>query len=165
MKYYRLVFRGSDRDTNSTYSKPSFRCELPENLYKDGTNKKVGICLEKFSGYVETDAAVMDDVVVLRMQMGAVNGSQTDGAGRFAACDTLGVAVHQHTSAGENLVSTQHTHGDDGYLIYPSFMFSQGRIQFQLTRIDGVEVEQPTTVAFRDYIIVLGVKVYDEEEY
>lgn len=164
MKYYRLVFRGTDRDSNSAFAKPVFRCQLPENLYKEGTNKKVGICLEEFSGYVKKNTSAHDDVCVVRLQMGAVNGSQTDGAGRFAACDTLGVATLTHEHTSDNFLTCQYAN-DKGYLTYPSFMFNQGRIEFNLTQIDGDAIEASTTSKFQDYIIIIGVKVYDEEEY
>ena len=163
MKYYRLVFRGSDRDTNSTFAKPVFRCQLPENLYKEGSNKKVGVCLEQFSGYVKKEATTQDDVAVVRMRIGAVNGNQTDGAGRFAACDTLGIATMTHSHTNENFLTCQYSM-DKGYLTYPSFAFSQGRIEFNLTQLDGEAIAASTDTDFQDYLIILGFKVYDEDE-
>lgn len=163
MKYYRLVFRASDRDANTSFNRPSFRCQLPENLYKDGTNKMIGICLEQFSGYIKKDATTQDDVVVVRMNLGAVNGSQTDGAGRFAACDTLGIATMTHQHTNENFLTCQFSM-DKGYLTYPSFMFNQGRIEFNLTHIDDAAITASTDTDFQEYMIVLGVKVLEEGE-
>lgn len=161
MKYYRLVFRASDRDANTSFNRPSFRCQLPENLYKDGTNKMIGICLEQFSGYIKKNATSQDDAAVIRMSLGAVNGSQTDGAGRFAACDTLGIATATTQHTNENFLTCQFPM-DKGYLTYPSFMFNQGRIDFNLTQLNDAAIEQSTDSDFQEYMIVLGVKVMCE---
>lgn len=163
MKYYRLAYRASDRDANSPYNKPVFRVQLPENLYKDGSNKKIGVCLEEFSGYVDKSASALDDAVVVRINMGAVNGSQTDGASRFTAIDILGVATLTHSHTNENFLTCQYAK-EKGYLNYPSFMFSQGRMEFNLTQLNGVGIEVPQSEGFDEYLLVLGIKVLDEDE-
>ena len=163
MKYYRLVFRATHRDANTSYDKPSFRCQLPENLYKDGTNKMIGICLEHFSGYVKKSATSQDDVCIVRMSLGAVNGSQTDGVGRFGAVDTLGIATLAHQHTNENFLTTTFN-VDKGYLHYPSFMFNQGRIEFNLTHLDDEPIEPSTDADFQNYMIVVGIKVLEGDE-
>lgn len=153
---YRLVFRSFDRETGSGYATPIFRCQLPENLYKNGTNKKIRVYLE-YAG-IGTDGTSPHDAIVVKMRNFAINGSQTNGAGRFEALNTLGVAdlIHLHGS-NDVFVSTRQpqTHS---YLEYNAFQFNQGKIEFLLERTNGTAIVAPTG-ADAHYIIMLSIRV------
>ncbi len=164
MKYYRLAYRASDRDSNSSFDRPVFSVQLPEGLYRNGSNKKVGVCLEEFSGYVKKNTNAHDDVAVVRMRIGAVNGSQTDGTNGYAAIDTLGVATLTHEHTNENFLTCQFSM-DKGYLTYPAFQFNTGRLEFNITQLDGEPIEASNSTKFQDYLIILGIKVIDEDDY
>lgn len=153
---YRLVFRSKDRETGSGYATPTFRCQLPENLYKDGTNKKIKVYLE-YAG-IGTDGTDPHDAIVIKMRNFAINGSQTNGAGRFEGISTLGIAdlIHGHGN-NEVFVSTR-VPFSMSWLEYNAFQFNQGKIDFILERLDGGLLVAPAADQ-NHYVIMLSIHV------
>lgn len=154
-KCYRLVFRACDRVSGSSYSNPIFYCQLPENLYKDGTNKKIKVYLE-YAG-IPTDGTDPHDQVVIKMRNFSVNGSQTQGAGKFEGLSTLGVAVVSHTHGNNDVFCSTTTNQNDAYLEYNSFQFNQGKIEFVLELANGSAVAAPAG-NLANYVIMLAIK-------
>lgn len=152
---YRLVFRAVDRVTGSAYANPVFYCQLPENLYKDGTNKKIKVYLE-YAG-IPTDGTDPHDQVVIKMRNFAVNGSQTQGAGKFEGLSTLGVAVVTHTHGNNDVFCMTNVKQDIGYLEYNAFQFNQGKIEFVLELANGSAVIAPAG-DLANYVIMLAIK-------
>ena len=157
MTCYRLVFRSQDRETGSSYAEPVFRCQLPENLMRNGTNKKIKVMLEYFG--VMGDNTDPHDACVLQMKNFAVNGSQTSGAGHFEGLNTLGVADWIHTHGTAYYLATKHTL-ETSYLEYNSFQFNQGKIEFKLERLDRTATANPGSGY---YVIILAIKELDYE--
>lgn len=157
MKSYKLVYRASHREANSTFTNPRFRLQLPENSLNDGPNKQIEVRLEHFTGYVAKNTNALDDAVVIKMRQSASNSVQTSGAGVFEGGQVLGIAtlVHQHTN--ENFVSTQYA--GECALKYQSSLFNQGFVEFKLEHIDGSAVGIPSTPLVREYVIALSVYV------
>lgn len=159
MKTYKLVYRASHREANSTFIKPRFRLQLPENVLSDGTNKDIEVVLEQFSGYIKKDANALDDAVVLKIGQPAFNSVQTNGVGTFDGGQVLGIANMTHSHTGENFVTV--TNISDYGLRFKSNIFNNGFVDFKLEQINGADVEIPATAAFREYTIVLCVKVLE----
>lgn len=157
MRSYKLVYRASHRESNSTFVKPSFRLQLPENVLNDGTNKDIEVKLEHFSGYVAKDANALDDAVVIKMRQPAVNAVQTSGAGVFEGGNVLGIATMTHSHNNENFITTQYS--SECGLKYKSSVFNNGFVEFKLEYVDGADIGIPATAGFREYTIVLCVKV------
>lgn len=157
MKHYKLVYRASHREANSTFINPRFRLQLPENLLNDGPNKQVEVKLEHFSGYIAKNANALDDAVVIKMRQSASNSVQTSGVGVFEGGQVLGIAtlVHQHTN--ENFLTTQYA--SECALKQSASLFNQGFVEFKLEHIDGSDVGIPVTAFVREYVIVLSVYV------
>ena len=128
---------------------------------KNGPNHKCEIVLEHFSGYIAKNANALDDAVVVKLLRPAVNSVQTVGTGKFEGGNTLGIAtmLHQHTN--ENYLATQYP--TEYGLEHMSGIFNQGFLDFALEHIDGSAVGIPATAAFREYVIVLCVKLREEE--
>lgn len=153
-EYYRLVFRDIDRETGSAFATPSFRCQLPENLYKNGTNKKIKVYLDYFS--ITTDGTTPHDVVILKMRNFSINGSQTVSAGRFEALSTLGVAeMNAVVNPAENEVFCTTRGIRNGYLEFNSFQFNQGKIEFVLELLNRAA---PVKAANGGFVIMLGIE-------
>lgn len=153
---YRLVFRSFDRETGSGYATPSFRCQLPENLYRNGTNKKIRVYLE-YAG-VATDGTSPLEAIVVKMRNFAINGSQTNGAGRFEALNTLGVADLIHTHGNNDIFVSTRVPQTHCYLEYNAFQFNQGKIEFILEQTNGTAVVEPNA-STAHYIIMLSIRV------
>lgn len=154
--YYKLVFRDIDRETGSAFAQPTFRCQLPENLYKNGTNRKIKVKLDYFS--ISTDGTVPHDIVILKMRNFAVNGSQTSEAGRFEGISTLGVAENTtviNPAENEVFCSTRGIQ-QNGYLEYNAFQFNQGKIDFVMELLNR---NAPIKAINGGYVIILGIYV------
>jgi len=163
MRSYRLVYRASHREANSTFTNPRFRLQLPENVLNDGTNKQVEVVLEHFSGYIAKDASALDDAVVVKMRQPAVNSVQTSGAGVFEGGNVLGIATLTAQHTNEHFITTQYSSNDCG-LKYQSAIFNQGFLEFSIEHLDGTPVGIPSTVAFREYNIILCIKCEDYQK-
>lgn len=159
MKTYRLVYRASHREANSTFTNPRFRLQLPETIMNNGTNKQCEIILEHFSGYVAKNANALDDAVVVKLLRPAVNSVQTVGVNKFEGGNTLGIAtvLHQHTN--ENFISLPYTTFNG--LEHSTGIFNQGFVDFALEYINGNSIGIPSTEAFREYTIVLSIKILE----
>lgn len=154
-KCYRLVFRAVDRVAGSAYANPIFYCQLPENLYKDGTNKKIKVYLE-YAG-VSTDGTDPHDAVLIRIRNFAVNGSQTKGAGKFEGLNTLGIATIKHQHGNNEMFCATEINHDMGYLEFNAFQFNQGKIEFMFENMDGTAVAPPNG-NLANYVISLIIK-------
>ena len=157
MKSYRLVYRASHREANSSFTNPRFRLQLPENVQNDGTHKRISVNLEQFTGYIAKNANALDDAAVVKIRQFAKNSVQTSGAGVFEEGNTLGIAtlVHQHTN--ENFISTQYS--SECGLEMNSGFFNNGFVEFMLEHIDGTVIGIPATALFREYTIVLCIRI------
>ena len=157
MKTYRLVYRASHRETNSRFTNPRFRLQLPETVLNNGTNKKCEIILEHFSGYIAKNANALDDAVVVKIMRPAINSVQTNGVNKFENGNTLGIATMLHSHTNENFVSLPYStfHG----LEHSTGIFNQNFLDFALEHIDGTSVGIPATANFREYTIILSIKI------
>lgn len=157
---YRLVFRSQDREANSTYSNPVFNCQLPENLVRNGTNRKIKVYLEYFGGFIDNTAPF--DAVLVKLRNFAINGSQTSGAGRFEPISTLGVADFIRKDTGNDYFLATRYLQESACLEYNSFQFNQGRIEFILEDLAGAQVTTPGSSDHQYYTIILGIKTDDD---
>jgi len=158
MKTFRLVYRASHREANSTYVQPRFRLQLPEYVLNDGTHKEVEIVLEQFSGYIHKNTAEADDTCVIKLRgITAKNSVQTSGAGVFEGGNTLGIATLTHEHTNENFLTTQYP-TEYGLKLLSNY-FNNGFIEFDLQHITGTSIGIPNTAALREYVITLCIKV------
>lgn len=156
-KAYRLIYRGSHRETNSTYANPRFRVAIPELFLNNGPNKDCEVVLESFGGYA--DAADLDDAIVVKLKnQPASNASQSVAAGAYEGGNVLGLANIQHSHAQEVYCCT---HYESQYgLTYKTGLFNNGFLEFSLEHINGSAIGEPTST-YQEYVIILCVKVFE----